>query len=250
MKQNLQIEKVLKTTKNLRVYLIKKDEKLFVLKTVTFFDNKTITMLKNEVKNLILLQNFSIVPKVIEYNFDDENNYIILEYIEGSPIDKIKEISFNEKLNLIFKVLDVVKKIHQLGIVHCDLKPSHIILTKNNGIKIIDFGISSYKNENLLRGYGNIQYCSPEQLLNKNVTFYTDLYALGIIVYEILIGKTPFGNKKEEIKNNKINSNYDRCDIPLFNMIMLKLFELKNKVRYENIDGFERDLKILLEIRK
>ena len=248
MKQNFQIEKVLKTTKNLKVYLIKKDEKLFVLKTVTSFDAKTITMLKNEVKNLILLENFNIVPKVIEYNFDDENNYAILEYIEGNPIDKIKGFSFDEKLDSIFKVLDVIKKIHEMGIVHCDLKPSHIILTKNNDIKIIDFGISSYKDENLLRGYGNIQYCSLEQLFHENVTFSTDIYALGIIIYELLIGENIFGTEKEEIKKNKINSNYKRCDIPVLNMIMINILEANNNMKYKNIDELENALKILLEI--
>ena len=250
MKQNLKIEKVLKETKNLKVCIIKQNEKLFVLKTVTSFDTTAITMLKNEVKNLILLQSFNIVPMVIEYNFDNEDNYVILEYIEGSPIDKIKGLSFDEKLNLIFKVLDVVKKIHKIGIVHCDLKPSHIILTNNNDIKIIDFGISSYKNENLLRGYGNIGYCSLEQLFHKNITFYTDLYALGIIIHELLIGDNIFGNEKEEIKKNKINSKYKKCDIPVLNMIMINIFEEKNSIKYQNIDELEKSLKKLLEIER
>lgn len=92
----------------------------------------------------------------------------------------------------MLKIHDVIKEIHKLNVIHCDLKHDNILLALNKNIKIIDFGISINDNKNYFKGYGNTKYCSKSQLTKGNIDCTTDIYSLGVIFYELMLDRLPF----------------------------------------------------------
>jgi serine/threonine-protein kinase len=131
--------------------------------------------------------------------------YLVLEYVEGDPIDQwcdIQRLGVEARLRLFLQVLAAVSHAHGRLILHRDLKPSNILVTKDGTAKLLDFGIAK-----LLEGEGQTasqseltrlggtamtpEYAAPEQLLHAEVTTATDVYALGILLYVLLVGRHP-----------------------------------------------------------
>jgi serine/threonine protein kinase len=127
--------------------------------------------------------------------------YLILEYIEGDPIDAYcdrERLGLEERINLFLGVLAAVAHAHSHLIVHRDIKPSNIFVTGGGTVKLLDFGIAKLlqrEGEAALTQSNAIpltpQYAAPEQLLGKPVTTATDVYSLGLILYELLTGARP-----------------------------------------------------------
>ncbi len=140
---------------------------------------------------------------------NDQIPYIAMEYVEGVPIDDYcnkHNLDLNERLDLFRKVCAAVNFAHQNLVVHRDLKPSNILVTEAGLPKLLDFGISKilsskYEQQNSATvtrlGAMTPGYASPEQLQGKSVTTATDIYSLGVILYELLSGYRPFESKVE-----------------------------------------------------
>lgn len=240
------IIKILKTSNgNNEISIIQIKDKKYILKKADSSDMAVVNMLKNETNILYKLRNFDIAPKLYHYCFNEQNNSIIIELIKGKPINKLNLETTKIKIALMLKITDSVKKLHKHNIVHCDLKPSNILLDLNKNIKIIDYGISVDNHKNYFAGYGSVKYCSKNQLLNKEIDENVDLYSLGIIFYELIFGKSPFtGTKEEIIKKKKLNL-YDKTNNQYLNLIFSKLFD-DAIYKYKTIEEFEKDLKLLL----
>lgn len=143
---------------------------------------------------------------------EDKIPYIAMEYVEGLPIDDYcnkHDLDLNQRLNLFRKVCSAVDFAHRNLVVHRDLKPSNILVTEDGTPKLLDFGISKILSEDFSQinkatvtnmGVMTPSYASPEQLKNKSVTTATDIYSLGVILYEILCGHRPFEDKEDDIK--------------------------------------------------
>ena len=141
--------------------------------------------------------------------------YLVMEYVEGQQIDAYcndKKLSVQERLTLFRKVCDAVHFAHSNLIVHRDLKPSNILVDRNGEPKLVDFGIAKILNP-AFRGDGVFtldtqrlmtpQYASPEQISGKLVGTATDVYSLGVVLYELLTGRRPYALKRmaeEEMK--------------------------------------------------
>ena len=130
--------------------------------------------------------------------------YFVMEYIDGVPITTYCEshaLSVNERLDLFRSVCAAVEYAHQRLIVHCDIKPGNILVTNDGSAKLLDFGIAS------LVGVGpddagvshtralTAGYASPEQIEGSAVTTLTDVYSLGVVLYELLSGSSPFARQ-------------------------------------------------------
>ncbi|MEO6210488.1 MAG: serine/threonine-protein kinase [Gemmatimonadaceae bacterium] len=128
--------------------------------------------------------------------------YLVLEYVEGQPIDEYcdaRKLSIDARLRLFTQVLTAVSLAHANFIVHRDLKPANILVTEDGTVKLLDFGIAKLLEEGgetaeLTAAQGGVftyKYAAPEQIRNEPITIATDVYSLGVILYELLAGKHP-----------------------------------------------------------
>ncbi len=142
-------------------------------------------------------------PFIVRYlNRLQTHSYLILEYIEGitlrQRIDEQGTVSLIETLQLCQQVADALHYLHSHRIIHLDLKPENILITRNNNIRIIDFGIArQIGTEDLLskdfkEPEGSAYYISPEQLCGNRSCYQSDIYSLGVVVYEMLTGNLPY----------------------------------------------------------
>ncbi len=221
---------------------------------------------ENEIEINKLLSHPNIV-KLIDYNLDDNPPYIAFEYVEGKSLDKIlkekKKLNIYETMNIWMQLLEALDYAHQKGIVHRDLKPENILLKLTNDnletatVKITDFGISKIINKtlNITQDFvGTPWYMSPEQIKGQKVDQRSDIYSLGIIIFQLLTGKLPFGESdniyavfKAHMLDNPVdshilegNTTYIPKDIE---KIIRKMLEKNPKKRYQNISEIINDLK-------
>ncbi len=133
----------------------------------------------------------------------DGRPFIVMEYIDGEPIDRHcdeRALTLEQRLELFFQACDAVEVAHRNGIIHRDIKPNNILVTNQGQVKLLDFGIaklcdirSNNAATTTVRGLGLLtpRYASPEQMANRPVDCATDVFSLGIVLYELLAGITP-----------------------------------------------------------
>lgn len=151
--------------------------------------------------------NHPYIGKLIDGGTTDEGlPYLIMEYVSGLPIDKYcdkQRLGVRQRMRLFQKVCEAVDYAHRQLVVHRDLKPNNILVDENGDPKLLDFGIAklldadSYKNTIAVTQQGvramTPEYASPEQVRGEQVSVATDVYALGVLLYKLLSGRTPFG---------------------------------------------------------
>lgn len=134
---------------------------------------------------------------------DDERLYLVLEYIEGLPLDQYcveRQANIARRLALFVQVADAMVHAHERRIVHRDLKPANVLVTAEGETKLLDFGVAKLLGEEgsqlqLSRMTGmplTPEYASPEQVAGKDVGFSSDIYSLGVMLYELLTGVRPY----------------------------------------------------------
>lgn len=167
---------------------------------------------KQEREILASLEHPNIARLLDAGTTEDNIPYIAMEYVEGLPVDEFcnkNKLDLDQRLDLFREVCSAVDFAHRNLVVHRDLKPSNILVTEDGNPKLLDFGISKilsteYEQINSATitklGVMTPSYASPEQLQNKSVTTATDIYSLGIILYELLSGHRPFENKENDLK--------------------------------------------------
>ena len=202
------------------------------------------------------------IVQIFDWGIDDEP-YFVMEYIEGNTLTSIisgnRTVGLNDILYIGSQVANGLKEAHKRGLVHRDIKPGNIMITPDGKVKVTDFGIVSLQNEEsdiTKTGavLGTASYISPEQAQGKPVSFESDLYSLGTVLYELIAGKPPFAGdspiatatKHLTDKPEKL-SNF-RKDIPkaLENAI-LKLLEKRPSDRFKSAEDLRA---LLLQQRK
>lgn len=142
------------------------------------------------------------IVTVYDVGQDHGTIYIAMEYLEGRPLDKVikgRKIPVDTTIEMCVQVAEALGYAHSKGITHRDIKPSNIILTPEKQIKLTDFGIARIEDPNTAQQtqagdiLGTPVYMAPEQVKGQKADGRTDLYALGVIVYEMVVGKRPFG---------------------------------------------------------
>lgn len=166
----------------------------------------------NEREILASLEHPNIARLLDAGTTDDKIPFLAMEYVEGLPIDTYcqrQQLDLNARLDLFRNVCSAVNFAHRNLIVHRDLKPSNILVNDEGLPKLLDFGISKILSAELedanaatvtKLGVMTPGYASPEQLQSKSVTTATDIYSLGVILYELLSGHRPFETKEGDLK--------------------------------------------------
>ncbi len=230
----------IKKTEATGVYVAKnkKGEKV-LLKVLSnkLVDAETLNRFKREARILAKLDHPNIV-KVNEWNFGEECSFISFEYFESDNLRKIireNNLSEEQKIKIVADILTGIDYLHKNGVIHRDLKPDNILVDKNLQLKITDFGLSFLNDDEFTtRNYsivGTPGYMAPEQLQGKTATEQTDLFAVGIIVYELFLGKNPFiAGDFNQTLNNVLNFNLEKIKpfrekfpLSIYNLLLILL---------------------------
>ena len=145
------------------------------------------------------------IVKLIDFQERKDGLYLIMEYVEGKQLDDyIREVTGpmpDEKLFPLFKeILSAIKYAHSKGLIHRDIKPSNVLITPKGNAKIIDFGIakSSDEDKGLTKTgvqVGTVSFMSPEQVRAKKLDLLTDIYSLGIMLFQMAVGQAPYSGQ-------------------------------------------------------
>jgi hypothetical protein len=154
---------------------------------------------QREIEILRRLSHPNIV-KLLESGTQENHVWFAMEYVAGPSLETLREqrgrLGWDEVLQIALQVAPALRHAHNHGIIHRDLKPSNLILGPENTIKLTDFGIASmFSGPHITVAgavVGTAEYLSPEQAAGKHVTPRSDLYSLGVVLYTLVVGRTPF----------------------------------------------------------
>ena len=171
-----------------------------VLRQEYMHDPDLVRRFKNESKAISLLNHPNIV-KVYDVSVNDDLQYIVMEYVDGMTLREYLNqrggrLTNRETVHFISQILKALEHAHANGVVHRDIKPQNIMLLDNGQLRMMDFGIAriSRAENQLLSGkaMGSVHYISPEQAKGDETDFTSDLYSVGVMMYEMLSGRLPF----------------------------------------------------------
>ena len=171
-----------------------------VLRAEFMHDPDLVNRFKNESKAISLLHHPNIV-KVYDVSVTDRLQYIVMEYVNGMTLreylnERGGKLTSRETVHFISQILQALDHAHRNGVVHRDIKPQNIMLLDNGQLRMMDFGIAriSRAENQLLAGkaMGSVHYISPEQARGEVTGPQSDIYSVGVMMYEMLSGKLPF----------------------------------------------------------
>lgn len=205
------------------------------------------------------------VAHIYEFGRSGDYYFIAMEFVDGKTLRELieeKTIDKNRAVRLVRQIAEAISAAHQKGVVHRDIKPENIIITKNDLVKVLDFGLAKTKpaeesdeNISLLDAsilettpvylYGTLAYMSPEQAREQTLDERADLWSLGVVFYELLAGRRPFeGETRNEIiasilksEPEKISKRNARISARIEKNV-LKLLEKDRDKRFQTADDF------------
>ncbi len=234
---------------------------LKVLKSELVTDQK-IRYFNREAQAISMLNNEHII-KIYDWGYDAQNNvhFIAQEYVEGMTIKEYLKMSssmaITEVVALMEKILDGLAHAHLNGVIHKDIKGQNILIDVDKNVKITDFGIADILEDEMTKTQslmGTPQYVAPETL-NRNISnAQTDIYSVGILMYELLCGHAPFtGDKPTVIMMKQINQplpsiRMQRSDVPqALENIVIRATAKKLENRYPSCEDMLFDLATVFE---
>ncbi len=171
-----------------------------ILKEEFSQNGEFIRRFKNESKAISVLSHPNIV-KVYDVSFGDVIQYIVMEYIDGITLKEYldqqeNKIDWKMAVYFISQILKAIQHAHEKGIIHRDVKPQNMMLLQDGTIKVTDFGIARFSNTETRtmtdKAIGSVHYIAPEQAKGERTDGKSDVYSIGVMLYEMLTGKLPF----------------------------------------------------------
>lgn len=168
-----------------------------VLKSEFSEDTNFVSKFRTEAQSAAVLEHPNIV-NIYDVGSENGIHYIVMEYVEGitlkTYIAKKGQLTYKEALSIAIQVGRGIQAAHAKNIVHRDIKPQNIIISTDGKVKVTDFGIARAVSENTIHSdvMGSVHYASPEQARNGYVSSRSDIYSLGIVMYEMVTGRVPF----------------------------------------------------------
>lgn len=220
-------------------------------------DREVVRRFQTEAQSVAKLSHPNIVS-IYDVGQDRGLYYLVMEYVDGCTLkDIIQEkgrLEPLEAINYALQICDALQHAHDSNIIHRDIKPQNILITKKGQAKVTDFGIAkaatnttmTYSGSSIL---GTVQYISPEQAKGEPVTVHTDIYSAGIVLYEMLTGKLPFeGDTAISIAIKHIQMDYPQAsqlvpDMPReLELILARALAKKPEERFVSAIEMRREL--------
>lgn len=227
-----------------------------------FANNEEISQkFKKEATAIANLSDTNIV-NILDVGTQDDIDYLVMEYVNGKTLkDLIKfkgKLSYTTAINIALQIAKALDCAHRNNIIHRDIKPQNILVTESGEIKVTDFGIAksvdSQTITNTTSVIGSAHYLSPEQARGTYIDFRTDIYSLGVVLYEMVTGVLPFQGdspvtvalkhiQEEPIPPKNLNSSIPSS----LNNLILKAIQKEPIRRYENVRELIQDLNKIKE---
>jgi len=195
------------------------------------------------------------IIEILDADVGNELPYIVMEYVDGRTLEHFCKVDtlmpLNRVVELAFKCGLALDFASRKGIIHRDIKPANIMMGENGDIKLTDFGIALHSDgeKTQLQGVGSPTYMSPEQIQEGKLTYQTDIYALGVVMYRLLTGKLPFvASNNTSLAYQIVNvepvaPSVHRPDLPAdFDRIVMKAIAKDVSQRYQTWSNFTQDL--------
>ena len=226
-----------------------------VLKQEYSEDRNFVTKFRIEAQSAAGLEHPNIV-NIYDVGNADDMYFIVMEYVEGitlkTYIEKKGQLSFKEAESIAIQVARGIEAAHNKNIIHRDIKPQNIIISTEGKVKVTDFGIAKAASTNTISSdvMGSVHYVSPEQARNGFVDARSDIYSLGIVMYEMITGRVPFDGDTtvsvaiQHLQEEMTAPSVYAPNVPIScEKIILKCTQKNQDRRYQNIADLLTDLR-------
>jgi serine/threonine protein kinase len=181
---------------------------------------------------------------------------IVMEFVRGIVVQELLPLAWEQAIAVLVQVLSALDCAHTLGVLHRDMKPENILIDVSGTVKVMDFGIAyAVGSERMTREkslIGTMEYMPPERILGREITARSDIYSLGILLFEMLSGRLPFGIMSEyDLLRWQVEQNAppvtSLVDVPqVLNEVIARAMNKDPEQRYANCAAMSQDLSPLL----
>ena len=227
-----------------------------ILKSEYSENEEFVRRFRNESKAIAVLSHPNIV-KIYDVGYENDMQYIVMEYIDGITLREYIEqqgmLKWRDCVHFTIQILRALQLAHDRGIVHRDIKPQNVMLLSDGSIKVMDFGIARFsrevENTDSEKTMGSVHYVSPEQASGGRTDERSDIYSVGVMMYEMLTGRKPFnGDTPVSVALKHMHdapvppTQYVSSIYPGLEEIILHAMEKDPSKRYQSASGMIRDI--------
>jgi serine/threonine protein kinase/Tfp pilus assembly protein PilF len=238
---------------------LKQEVALKLIKPEIAKDKKTIERFRNELKTARMITHKNVC-RMFDLGEAEGAHFITMEFVPGQDlkglIRQTGQLAVGTTVNIAKQICDGLVEAHKLGVVHRDLKPSNIMIDKEGNVRIMDFGIArSLESKGITKNgvmIGTPEYMSPEQVEGKEIDQRSDIYSLGIILYEMATGRVPFEGETSFTVGMKHKSEMPQDPKELntqisndLSRVILRCLEKDKEKRYQSADELRAELERL-----
>ena len=240
---------------NAKDHILSRIVAIKVLKSEFSEDRTFVTKFRTEAQSAAVLEHPNIV-NIYDVGSEDGLYYIVMEYVEGitlkTYIEKKGQLSFKESASIAIQVARGIEAAHGKNIIHRDIKPQNIMISTDGKVKVTDFGIAKAASSNTISSdvMGSVHYASPEQARNGFIDARSDVYSLGIVMYEMITGRVPFDGDTtvavaiQHLQEEIVKPSVYAPNIPVsFEGIILKCTQKTPDRRYQSMAELLNDLR-------
>jgi serine/threonine protein kinase/Tfp pilus assembly protein PilF len=240
---------------------IKEKVALKLIKPEISVDKKTIERFQNELKFARKISHRNVC-RMYDLNKEAGSYYITMEFVSGEDLKRFirrsGRLTISKGLEIAKQICEGLDEAHRLGVVHRDLKPGNIMIDNDGNARIMDFGIARSVEGKGITGAGVMigtpEYMSPEQVEGKDIDRRSDIYSLGVILYEMLTGRVPFEGEtalnvavKQKTETPKDPKEYNEQISEELSRVILKCLEKEKEKRYQSANELRSELTNIAE---
>ena len=226
-----------------------------ILKSELSDNDEFVRRFRNESKAIAVLSHPNIV-RIFDVGYENDMQYIVMEYIDGITLKEYIEqqglLKWRDCVHFTIQILRALQLAHDRGIVHRDIKPQNVMLMSDGSIKVMDFGIAMFSRQDHTlseKTMGSVHYVSPEQARGTRTDEKSDIYSVGVMMYEMLTGRKPFDgdtpvsvalkhmNEEPPKPSTYVSSLYEGLE-----EIILHAMEKESSKRYQSASEMIRDI--------